>query len=100
MKEADQSQPGPMESMKILFRASRGYWMVNLANFGDGVAYFGMLALMTLFMELNVGMSANGATSSIGMWLIYGLIALILPIGLIVARRWLLRGVRNEGVGT
>jgi dipeptide/tripeptide permease len=33
------------------------------------------------------------------MWLIYGLIALITPVTLIVARKWLVRGVRNDGVG-
>jgi len=82
----EEQQPGPMESLKILFRASRGYWMVNVANFGDGVAYFGMLALMTLFMELNVGMSANGATSSIGFFTAVVTISMALGGGVISDR--------------
>ncbi len=37
------------ERMRVLVRASRGFWLVNSVNFGDGIAYFGMLALMTFF---------------------------------------------------
>ena len=42
--------------------------MVNLVNFGDGIAYFGILALMTLFMEKNVGFSTNLSTISISLF--------------------------------
>ncbi len=42
---------------------------------------------------------AEGPQSPGTLWLIYGLIALLSPIGLILARRWLIAGVRNEGVG-
>ncbi|MBI4801142.1 MAG: MFS transporter [Elusimicrobia bacterium] len=46
------------EIMRMLFKASRGFWLVNVVNFGDGIAYFGMLNLMTLFLGLKgLGMS-------------------------------------------
>jgi len=54
------------ESIKTLFSASRGYLLVNVANFGDGIAYFGFLTLMTLFMQHNVGLSSEWAGLSIG----------------------------------
>ena len=38
------------EILKLLFHASTGFWLVNLVNFGDGIAYFGMLNLMGLFL--------------------------------------------------
>jgi len=75
----DPPAPTIRESLKILFGASRGYWLVNLANFGDGIAYFGMLALMTLFMELNVGFSAQWSTISIGWYT--GAVTIFMALG-------------------
>jgi POT family proton-dependent oligopeptide transporter len=43
---------------------------------------------------------ASGPQSPQTLWFIYGLIAITSPIGLLLARRWLLRSVRNEGVGS
>lgn len=71
--------PSIGKSLKILFGASRGYWLVNAANFGDGIAYFGMLALMTLFMELNVGFSAQWSTISIGWYT--GAVTIFMALG-------------------
>ena len=45
------------ENFRILFKASRAFWMVNSVNFGDGIAYFGILNLLTLFISQNVGFS-------------------------------------------
>lgn len=49
------------ESYRMLLTASRGFWCVNLVNFGDGVAYFGMLILLTRFLGTRLGMS-DGVT--------------------------------------
>ncbi|MCL4305414.1 MFS transporter [bacterium] len=38
-------------------RASRAYWLVNLVNFGDGIAYFGILNLLTLFIHDQLGLT-------------------------------------------
>ncbi|HOI42055.1 MAG TPA: MFS transporter [Elusimicrobiales bacterium] len=44
-------------SFGVLFGASRGFWLVNAVNFGDGIAYFGILTLLTRFLGTRVGMS-------------------------------------------
>jgi len=72
-------RPGFVESFRILFRASRGFWLVNSVNFGDGIAYFGMLGLMTLFMQRNVGFSTDTATKSISLF--SGLVTLTMALG-------------------
>ncbi len=75
----DESHAGVLESIKILFTASRGYLMVNVANFGDGVAYFGFLALMVLFMEKNVGFSTNWSTTAISFY--SGAVTIFMALG-------------------
>ncbi len=45
------------KSLQILFGASRGFWLVNMVNFGDGIAYFGILTLLTRFLGTRLGMS-------------------------------------------
>jgi dipeptide/tripeptide permease len=46
------------EQMGSLFKASRGFWFVNVVNFGDGIAYFGILTLLTRFIgPTGLGMS-------------------------------------------
>jgi proton-dependent oligopeptide transporter, POT family len=49
------------ENFRILFKASRAFWLVNLVNFGDGIAYFGILNLLTLFIQWDVGFSDRAA---------------------------------------
>ncbi len=44
------------ESLKVLFGASRAFWLVNFVSFGDGIAYFGVLTLLTLFLGTDLGM--------------------------------------------
>jgi proton-dependent oligopeptide transporter, POT family len=45
------------DNVRILFSASRAFWLVNLVNFGDGIAYFGVLNLLTLFISSQAGFS-------------------------------------------
>jgi len=71
--------PSLRESLRILFGASRGYWLVNSVNFGDGVAYFGMLALMTLFMEHDVGFSTEWSTISVSLFT--GAVTIFMALG-------------------
>ena len=66
--ELVEEKPGIVESLKILMGASRGFWLVNLVNFGDGIAYFGFLALMSLFMAHNVGFSTHWSTISVSLF--------------------------------
>ncbi len=61
MNENEQTQQKAKTSLwqelKIIFSSSRAFWLVNLVNFGEGIAYFGILTLITLFLGRNVGMS-------------------------------------------
>ena len=50
-------EPGLSETFALLGQASRGFWLVNLVNFADGIAYFGILGLLTLFLSQDVGLS-------------------------------------------
>ncbi len=45
------------QSLRILFKASRAFWLVNLVNFGDGLTYFGILTLLTRFLGTDLGLS-------------------------------------------
>jgi len=45
------------ENCKILFTSSPGYLLVNISNFGDSIAYFGILTLLTRFLGTRIGMS-------------------------------------------
>ena len=57
------------ESVKILFGASKGFWLVNMVNFGDGIAYFGILTLLTLFLgKEHLGMSDHAAGISVSVF--------------------------------
>jgi proton-dependent oligopeptide transporter, POT family len=53
------------ENFRILFRASRAFWLVNVVNFGDGIAYFGVLNLLTLFISRDVGFSDHATGVSV-----------------------------------
>jgi len=64
---ADTERPLSLgDNVRILFQASRAFWLVNLVNFGDGIAYFGVLNLLTLFLHGDVGLSdqASGVAVS------------------------------------
>lgn len=54
------------EQLGILVKASKGFWLVNMVNFGDGIAYFGILTLLTLFLgKERLGMSDHAAGLSV-----------------------------------
>lgn len=57
-----------VENLKLLFAASRGYKMVNVMNFLDGIAYFGILILLTLFLETQAGMSKHVTSISVSLY--------------------------------
>jgi len=77
MEDKKEEEQLPLKDvLKLLFKASRGFWLVNVVNFGDGIAYFGMLNLMTLFLGTKLGMpdSLSGWTVS----LLTGLVTLFM----------------------
>ena len=75
--ENDKEEKLPLkEVLKLLFKASKGFWLVNAINFGDGIAYFGMLNLMTLFLGTKLGMPDSLAGWSVS--LLTGLVTLFM----------------------
>lgn len=58
---APRSIPNPITELASSFRAlkgaSRGFWYTNLAYWLDGVSYFGMLTLLTMFFHDVAGLS-------------------------------------------
>ncbi len=67
------------ETLRTLLGASRGYWFVNLVNFGDGIAYFGFLTLFTLYLQRDLAFS----TTTAGLWVsaFTGLVTLFMAFG-------------------
>lgn len=53
--EGESESLGLIDSLKILFLASRAFWIVNLVSFGDGIAYFGILTLLTRYLGSDLG---------------------------------------------
>ncbi|OGR61288.1 MAG: hypothetical protein A2X36_10595 [Elusimicrobia bacterium GWA2_69_24] len=56
-KPAEQKELSLWETLQVLFGASKGFWLVNMVNFGDGIAYFGILTLLTRFLGQDIGMA-------------------------------------------
>jgi len=67
------------ESFGLLWRGKRAYWALNLANFGDGVAYFGILTLLVPFLTTRLHMSDPLAGLSVSLFT--GLVALFMLNG-------------------
>ena len=59
---------GVIETFKILLGASKGFWLVNMVNFGDGICYFGILTLLTRFLGTRVGMTEALTGVSVSMF--------------------------------
>jgi dipeptide/tripeptide permease len=56
------------ETIKELFKASRGFWLVNMVNFGDGICYFGILTLLTRFLGTRLRISDYVTGLSVSMY--------------------------------
>ena len=56
------------ENLKILFGASKAFWLVNMINFGDGIAYFGILTLLTRFLGTTLNMDDEVTGISVSMY--------------------------------
>jgi len=89
MSQADTADPTETlslrENYRILFKASRAFWLVNMVNFGDGIAYFGILNLLTLFIHQSVGFSDHATGISVSVFT--GLVTLFMFGGGFVSDR-------------
>lgn len=87
MTDADNGEKPPLkEILRLLFKASKGFWLVNVVNFGDGIAYFGMLNLTTLFLGLK-GLGMPDDLTSWSVSLFTGLVTLFMFGGGFVSDR-------------
>ena len=83
------------ETLRLLWRGKRAYWALNLANFGDGVAYFGFLTLLVPFLNTRLHMSDPVAGLSVSLYT--GLVALFMLNGGRISDRM---GVRKALTGS
>ncbi|MFA6434097.1 MAG: MFS transporter [Elusimicrobiales bacterium] len=87
MTDAKNEEKLPLkEILRMLFKASKGFWLVNVVNFGDGIAYFGMLNLMTLFLGIK-GLGMPDALAGWSVSLFTGLVTLFMFGGGFVSDR-------------
>lgn len=66
--QSEAAKLGLLQRLKSELASSRGMLMVNWVNFGDGIVYFGMLNLLTLFMSKDVGMTTQMSTMSVSVF--------------------------------
>ncbi len=89
-KKESKTKTSLKEELKIIFSSSRAFWLVNLVNFAEGVAYFGILTLLTLYLGGSVGMS--DAMTGVSVSTFTGLVTLFMFGGGFVSDKY---GVRN-----
>ncbi len=67
---------------KILKTASKDFWLVNFINFFDGMAYFSMMNILTLYLTTNCGFSDMDSGAWVGIFTLY-ITAFIFAVGAI-----------------
>ncbi len=56
---------------KVLKTASREFWLINAITFFDGLAYFSMVNVITLYLTSNVGFSDADSGAWVGIYTLY-----------------------------
>lgn len=74
-----------------LLRGGRSYWLVNLVNFTDGIAYFGILNLLVLYLTQNLDLPSHLAHPTISIYA--GSVTLFMLMAGSWVDRW---GTRNS----
>ncbi len=65
---------------KVLKTASREFWLTNAIQFMDGLAYFSMINVVTLYLTVNCGFSDVSSGAWVGIWTLY-ITAFVLAVG-------------------
>ncbi len=89
-EETEQDPPDLAEALGGLARSGAAYWLVNLVNFTDGIAYFGILNLLVLYFSQDLHIADQYA--SIYVTMMTGMVALLMVPGGAVSDRI---GTRN-----
>lgn len=89
IEEAEEA-PGLQEALGGLARSGAAYWLVNLVNFTDGIAYFGILNLLVLYLSQDLHIADTQASRYVSV--MTGLVALFMVPGGAISDRI---GTRN-----
>lgn len=65
------------DNLRLLLKASRGFWLVNQINFFDGIAYFGILMLLTRYLGPS-GLGMSDETTGLSVSAYTGLVTLFM----------------------
>ena len=65
---------------KILKTASKDFWLINAIQFFDGLAYFSMITIFSMYLSTNIGMSDVDAGIWVGIFSLY-ITAFTLAVG-------------------
>ena len=65
---------------KVLKTASRDFWLTNAIQFMDGLAYFSMINIITLYLSLNCGFNDMQSGAWVGIFTLY-VTAFVLGVG-------------------
>lgn len=81
VSETDTSEaaPGFGEALKGLMGSGPAYWLVNLVNFSDGIAYFGILNLLVLYFSKDLHIADQYASMYVSV--LTGPVALLMVPG-------------------
>lgn len=77
---------GFFQQLRQLSQGGRAYWLVNLVNFTDGIAYFGILSLLTLYLTRDLGLAESRASIYVSVFT--GLVTLFMILGGFLCDRW------------
>lgn len=78
-REEKDGTPGLMEAINGLIKTGPAYWLVNLVNFTDGIAYFGILNILVLYFSQDLHIPDQYA--SVYVSVLTGLVALLMVPG-------------------
>ena len=56
---------------KVLKTASKDFWLINAIQFFDGLAYFSMITIFSMYLSTNIGMSDVDAGVWVGIFSLY-----------------------------
>ncbi len=87
---------------KVLKSASKEFWLVNFINFFDGIAYFSMITILSLYLTDNIGFSDIESGSIVGAFTL-AISVIIMFVGFITdslgVKKSLLIGIIILGIG-
>ncbi len=66
-----QKAKGYFSEFKVLKTATKEFWITNAIQFMDGLAYFSIINVITLYLTVNCGFSDVDSGAWVGIWTLY-----------------------------